>query len=165
MTPCACVTFFFFVYVWLRQGPITQWLSITTSCISMGEKEVSLQEILSGFVFIPGFFGIVLRGGYLYGAWPRTVLILIEFKFIVPELWQLVVFCTCRILPEGLKFVENDPQRVYVWHFFFVYVWLRQDPITPLLPLTTLCVCGCHFLWQTCMNAITQYLAHTANAA
>jgi len=50
-----------------------------------------------------------MRGGYLYGAWPRTwprtVLILIEFKFIV----QLVVFCTCRILPEGLKFVENFP--------------------------------------------------------
>jgi len=75
----------------------------------VGEKEVSLQEIRSGFEFVPGLFGIVLRGGYLYSAWPRTVLILIEFKFIVPELWQLVVFCTCRILPEGLKFVENFP--------------------------------------------------------
>jgi len=76
------------------------------------EKEVSLQEIRSefkGFEFVPGLCGMVLRGGYLYGAWPRTVRILIEFKFIVPELRQLVVFCTCRILPEGLKFVENVP--------------------------------------------------------
>jgi len=75
------------------------------------QKEVSLPDIRSGFEFefefVPGLFGIVLRGGYLYGAWPRTVLILIEFKFIVPELWQLVVFCTYRILPEGHKFVEN----------------------------------------------------------
>jgi len=53
--------------------------------ISIGEKEVSLQEIQSGFEFVPGLFGIVLRGGYLYGAWPRTILILIEFEFIVPE--------------------------------------------------------------------------------
>ena len=81
--------------------------------VSVEEKEVSLQEILSGFEFVPGLFGIVLRGRYLYGAWPRTVLILIEFKFIVPELWQLVVFYTCRILPEGLKFVEKFPTR---WH-------------------------------------------------
>ena len=54
---------------------------------------------------------IVLRGGYLYGAWPRTLLILIEFKFVVPQLQQLVMFCTCRILPEGLKFVGNFPVR------------------------------------------------------
>jgi len=52
---------------------------------SVGEKEVSLQEIRSGFEFVPGLFGIISRGGYLYGAWPRAVLILIEFKFIVPE--------------------------------------------------------------------------------
>jgi len=76
------------------------------SC-TVQEKEVSLQEILGGFEFVPGLFGIVLRGRYLYGAWPRTVLILIEFKCMVPELWQLVVFCTCRILPEGLKYAEN----------------------------------------------------------
>jgi len=77
----------------------------------VGEKEVSLQEIWSGFEFVPGLFGIVLRGGYLYGAWPRTVLILIEFKFIAPELSPLVVFCTCRILPERLKFFEKFPLR------------------------------------------------------
>ena len=47
---------------------------------------VSLQEIWSGFEFVSGLFGIVLRGGYSYGAWPRTELILIEIKFIVPEL-------------------------------------------------------------------------------
>jgi len=35
---------------------------------TMREKEVSLQEIRSGFEFVPWFFGIVLRGGYLYGA-------------------------------------------------------------------------------------------------
>jgi len=85
------------------------------STLTVGEKEVSLQEIRSWFEFVPGLFGIVLRGGYLYGVWPRTVRILIEFKFIVPELWQLVVFCTCRILPEGLKFVENFPLRSDGW--------------------------------------------------
>ena len=53
---------------------------------AVGGKEVSLQEIRSRFEFVQGLFGIVLRGRYLYGAWPRTVLILIEFKFIVPEL-------------------------------------------------------------------------------
>ena len=53
---------------------------------TVGEMQVSLQEIRSGFEFVPGLFGIVLRGGYLYGAWPRTVQILIEFEFIVPEL-------------------------------------------------------------------------------
>jgi len=78
---------------------------------TVGEKEASLLEIRSGFEFVPGLFGMVLDGGYLYGAWPRTVLILIEFKFIVPELWHLVVFCTCRILPEGLKFVQKFPLR------------------------------------------------------
>jgi len=55
-------------------------------CLSVGQKKVSLPEIRSAFEFVPGLFGIVLRGGYLYGAWPRTVLILIEFKFTVPEL-------------------------------------------------------------------------------
>ena len=71
---------------------------------------MSLQEIRSGFEFVPGLFCIGLRGGYLYGAWPRTLLILIEKESTVPELWQLVVFC-CRILPEGLKSVENFPIR------------------------------------------------------
>jgi len=79
--------------------------------LAVGEKEVSLQEIRSEFEFVPDLFGIVLRGGYLYGAWPRTVIIIIEFEFIVPELWQFVVFLTCRILPEGLKFVENFSLR------------------------------------------------------
>jgi len=32
-----------------------------------------------------------------------------RFKFIVSKLWQLVVFCTCRILPLGLRFVVNFP--------------------------------------------------------
>jgi len=70
---------------------------------------MSLEEIQRGFEFEAGLFGKVLREGYLYGAWPRTVLIRIEFQFIIPEWWQLVVFCTCRILPEGLKFKENYP--------------------------------------------------------
>ena len=51
-----------------------------------GEKEVSIHEIQKGFEFVPGLFGMVLRGRYLYGAWPCTILILIEFNFIVPEL-------------------------------------------------------------------------------
>ena len=75
------------------------------------------QEIGGGFAFVPGLFSIVLRRGYLYGAWTRTVLILIEFKLIVPELRQLVVFCTCRILPEGLKFVENSSLRLSFFNF------------------------------------------------
>ena len=54
--------------------------------MTVGAKEVLLQEIRLGFEFVPGLFGIVLRGGYLYGAWSRTVIILIEFQFIVPEL-------------------------------------------------------------------------------
>jgi len=86
---------------------ITARIHTTCLCLHPSENEVSLQEIRSGFEFVLGLFGIVLRGGYLYGAWPRTVLILIEFKFIVPELRQLVVFCTCWILSEGLKCVEN----------------------------------------------------------
>jgi len=56
-------------------------------CVPVGEKEVLLREIQSWFEFLPGLFGIVLRGKYMYGVWQRTVLILIEFKFIVPELW------------------------------------------------------------------------------
>ena len=43
------------------------------SCHAVGEKEVSLQEIRSGFESVPGLVGIVLRQWYLYGAWPRTV--------------------------------------------------------------------------------------------
>ena len=77
--------------------------------IAVGEKKVSLQEIRSRFEFVPVLFYIELRGGYSYGAWPRNVLITIEFKFMVPEWWHLVVFCTCRILSEGLIFVENFP--------------------------------------------------------
>jgi len=61
-------------------NPVTYFFKTT-----VGEKEVSLPEIRSGFEFVPGLFGIILRGGYLYGAWPRTVLLLIEFEFIVPE--------------------------------------------------------------------------------
>jgi len=99
----------------LKQSPRVFRRNILLKCSiflnAVGGKQVSLQEIRSGFEFVPWLFGIVLRGGHLYGAWPRTVLILIEFKFIVPELWQLVVFCTCQILPEGLKFVENFPLR------------------------------------------------------
>jgi len=48
---------------------------------AVGGNEVSLEEIRSGFEFVPGIFGIVLHGGY---ATHRTILI--EFKFIVPEL-------------------------------------------------------------------------------
>ena len=43
-------------------------------------EEVLLQEIRRRFEFVPGLFGTVLQGGYLYGAWPRTALILFEFK-------------------------------------------------------------------------------------
>ena len=92
----------------------------------VGEKEVSLPQIRKGFGFVPGLFGIVLRGGYLYGAWPRTVLILIEFEFIIPELWQLVVFCTCRILPEGLKFVENFPLQILNISKYWI-IWNRKS--------------------------------------
>ena len=66
---------------WRREMKIGIWANL---CVPVGEKEVSLQEIRSGFKFVPGLFDIILRGGYLYGAWSRTVLILIEFKFIIP---------------------------------------------------------------------------------
>jgi len=41
-------------------------------------------------------------------------------EFIVPKIWQLVVFCTCRILPKGPKFVENFPLR-------FLYIMRRRS--------------------------------------
>jgi len=50
-----------------------------------GNGIVVPQEIRRWFESVPGLFDIVLRGGYLYGAWPHTVLILIEFKFIISE--------------------------------------------------------------------------------
>jgi len=65
---------------------VSQSLERRCHSIPVGEKSVSLQEIRSEFEFVPGLFGIVLRGGYVYRAWPCTVLILIESKFIVPEL-------------------------------------------------------------------------------
>jgi len=58
------------------------------------------------FVFSP--FGFVLKI-FACTLPPGTLLILIEFKVIVPKLWQFVVFCTCRILPKGLEFGENFP--------------------------------------------------------
>ena len=64
-----------------------QYHSISlVSFLPVGEKEVSLQEIRSGFEFVIGLFVIVLREGYLYGAWPRTVLILVKFEFFVQKL-------------------------------------------------------------------------------
>jgi len=36
----------------------------TEVVVSVGEKEVSLQEIRSGIEFVPGLFGTVLQGGY-----------------------------------------------------------------------------------------------------
>ena len=62
------------------------WVMLQVRMLWEREK-VMLQEIRSGFEFVPGLFGIVLWGGYLYGARPRTVLILIEFKFIVQKWW------------------------------------------------------------------------------
>jgi len=70
----------------MNQSFLAAGASDRGKCVSSaGDKEVSLLKIWSGFKFVPGLFVIVLRGGYLYGAWPRTVLILIGFKFIVPE--------------------------------------------------------------------------------
>jgi len=116
-------------HIWVVMSHV---MSSHVTCVRIcdwpvGGKEVSLQEIRSWFEFVSGLFGIVLRGGYLYGAWPRTVRILIEFEFIVPELWQLVVFCTCQILPEGLKFVENFRPRMrltYVTWLPICLIWV-----------------------------------------
>jgi len=113
-----------------------KWETHDKSDLTVWEKEVSLQDIRSGFEFVPGLFGIVLRGGYVYGAWPRTVLILLEFKSIVQESWQLVMFCTWRILPEGLRFVENFPLRwnvrdvtwlIHVSHVQSYVTYMRND--------------------------------------
>ena len=68
---------------------------------TVGEKEVSLQEILNGFEFVPGIFGAVLRERYLYGAWPRTVLILIEFC--------TRIMTTCRVL-----YLSDSPGRTQI---------------------------------------------------
>jgi len=73
---------------------------------------------------------VVLRRGYLFDAWPHTVIIPIEFKFIVPESWQLVVFCTGRILPERLKFVENFPLRLHrdkhTCKWVMLHIWVSH---------------------------------------
>jgi len=66
--------------------------------------------------------------------------------------------------------------NIYVWYFFLAYVWQCQEPITPSLSLTTVCVwfssiqfnliyfVGVIFFLETSTNASTQYRAHTANA-
>jgi len=50
----------------------------------------------------------VLRGGYLYGVWPRTVLILIEFKFIVPDYDNL----SCSV-PVGFSRKDSHLKRIF----------------------------------------------------
>jgi len=107
---------------------------------------------------------MVLRGGFLYGAWPRTVLILIEFKFIVPELWKLVVFCKCSILPEGLKFVEDFPLRMTdsLRHEWLIHtrhdsqyrrVIIRERKVRPHIWNT----CGQVSLWYTVLWVMSRY--------
>jgi len=44
---------------------------------------------------------------------PGAILIQFRFKFVVSKLWQLVVICTCQILPLGLRIVVNFPPRQY----------------------------------------------------
>jgi len=68
---------------------------------TIGEKEVSLQEILSGFEFVLGRSGTVLLEGCLYGAWPRIVLILIEFC--------TRIMTTCRVL-----YLSDSPRRTQI---------------------------------------------------
>jgi len=76
--PMILFTFFFF------RNLIDTCVTVSSDVIIKTKK---LQEIRIGFEFVLGLFGIVLRRVYLYGAWPRTALILIEFRFIVPEFW------------------------------------------------------------------------------
>jgi len=60
---------------------------------TVGAKQVSIQEIRVGFEFVPGLFGMVLRGGYLYGAWPRKV--------------QMIHFCS-----EGLEGIGRSQREL-----------------------------------------------------
>jgi len=76
------------------------------------EKEVSLQENRSVFEFVPWLFGIVLQGGYLYGAWPRTVLILIEFKYIVPEFDNLSCSVPVGFSRKDSNFLRSFPYGI-----------------------------------------------------
>ena len=91
----------------------------------IGEKEVSLQEIRSGFEFVPGLFGIVLRARYFYCAWPRTVLILIAFKFIVPEFDNLSCSVPVKFSPKDLNLLKIFPYSESSWPVFveFRLVW------------------------------------------
>ena len=58
------------------------------------------------FESVPSLFLFVLKI-FVCTVPPGTVLSKIKSKFVILKLWQLVVFCTCRIHPEGLKLVEN----------------------------------------------------------
>jgi len=57
------------------------------------------------FESVPSLFLFVLKS-FVCTVPPGTVLITVKSKFVILKLWQLVVFCTCRILPKELNFVE-----------------------------------------------------------
>ena len=66
------------------------------------------QRVLRGeSEFVPSSFCFV-RKIFVCTVPPGTVLIPTKFKFNVPNLWRLVVFCTCRVLPKALTFVKTE---------------------------------------------------------
>jgi len=134
--------------------PYVTWLIHMCNIHTIREKEVSLQEIRSRFEFVPGLFGIVLRGRYLYGAWPRTVLILIEFKFIVPELWQLVVFCTFRILPEA-QYCHNT-------HLSHTHTCHTHTHVTRGWHVSSICDRP-HSMWDMTHPYMTSWMRHVTH--
>ena len=75
------------------------------------QKSRFQQAFRSKFEFVPSLFWFVLKF-FVCNVPPDAVLILIDFKFIVPKLWQHVVFCTCRILPKGLTLEEKWPENL-----------------------------------------------------
>jgi len=85
-----------------------QFYSHTDVCDSVQKNSRFQRAFQSKFEFAPSPFGFVLK--ILVCKVPSsTILILIKGRFILPKLWHLVVLWTCRILPKGLKFVENFP--------------------------------------------------------
>ena len=71
---------------------------------------------------------------YLYSAtWRSTsskIINQIQVQIYLQKSWQLVVFCTCRILLKGLQFVENFPiwhAYIYIYICTYVYMYVHID--------------------------------------
>jgi len=77
----------------------------------------------SKFEFVPSPFLFVLKI-FICTVHPGTVLITIEFKFMVPKLWQLVVFCTFRISRNNSNLLRMCSPLQFCFGF---YIWEWAD--------------------------------------